>query len=219
MYLSRLILNPRGRRVQRELDAPYEMHRSLLRAFPANLADTGERILFRVDELPAFAAPAVLIQSHLLPDWSWMEEDSGARDYLLPVSVPNPAVKPVDLQLARGQTLTFRLRANPTVKKEDESGRPVRHGLLKEEQQQAWLNRKAEAGGFRILSANAAREGTVGGRIHDGDTTHNLTLLAVRFDGLLQVVDPERLIATVQQGIGSGKGLGFGLLSLARPPA
>ena len=35
MYLSRLILNPRSRRVQRELAEPYEMHRSLMKAFPA----------------------------------------------------------------------------------------------------------------------------------------------------------------------------------------
>ena len=37
MYLSRLILNPRHRRVQREVANPYEMHRSLMRAFPDNL--------------------------------------------------------------------------------------------------------------------------------------------------------------------------------------
>jgi len=33
------------------------------------------------------------------------------------------------------------------------------------------------------------------------------------------VTDPDRLRETVRQGVGSGKGLGFGLLSLARPPA
>ena len=34
---------------------------------------------------------------------------------------------------------------------------------------------------------------------------------------LLQVTDTDRLRETIQRGIGSGKGLGFGLLSLARP--
>ena len=37
MYLSRLILNPRNRRVQREIAGPYQMHRSIMRAFPDNL--------------------------------------------------------------------------------------------------------------------------------------------------------------------------------------
>jgi len=34
---------------------------------------------------------------------------------------------------------------------------------------------------------------------------------------VLQVTDPAKLWETVQQGIGPGKGLGFGLLSLAPP--
>jgi len=37
----------------------------------------------------------------------------------------------------------------------------------------------------------------------------------VRFDGTLEVTEPEIFLETVRQGIGSGKGLGFGLLSLA----
>jgi CRISPR system Cascade subunit CasE len=39
---------------------------------------------------------------------------------------------------------------------------------------------------------------------------------AVTFDGLLRVTDPEALLAALAGGIGSGKGFGFGLLSLAR---
>ena len=34
MYLSQLTLNPRNRRAQRELAAPYQMHKTLMRAFP-----------------------------------------------------------------------------------------------------------------------------------------------------------------------------------------
>ena len=109
---------------------------------------------------------------------------------------PNPAVKPFDLKLAAGQSLGFRLRANPTVKKDTDDGRSVRRGLLTEDEQMRWLARKAEAGGFSVLSVNVAREGKVGGDIHrtNDETgkkeTHDLTLLAVRFDGVLQVTDP-----------------------------
>jgi CRISPR system Cascade subunit CasE len=46
-----------------------------------------------------------------------------------------------------------------------------------------------------------------------------LNLLSVQFDGLLQVLDPDALWHTVQAGVGSAKGFGFGLLSLARPPS
>ena len=49
MYLSRLILNPRNRRVQREVTDPYQMHRSIMRAFPDGLKPEEERVLFRVE--------------------------------------------------------------------------------------------------------------------------------------------------------------------------
>jgi CRISPR system Cascade subunit CasE len=216
MYLSRLILNPRTRRVQREIAAPYQMHRSLMNGFPDDLAEGDERVLFRLESHPRTGDLTLLVQSLTLPDWSWLAEP-GARGYLLPADVPNPA----SLNLAPGQTLTFRLRANPTVKRwvENEQGekRPRRIGLYQETKQRAWLDHKAERGGFRVLSARTANQGTVNGRIQKNGTTHKLTLLAVQFDGLLQVTDPDRLRETVQRGVGSGKGMGFGLLSLARP--
>jgi CRISPR system Cascade subunit CasE len=223
MYLSRLILNPRSRRVQQEVAHPYEMHRSVMRAFPNELAEESERVLFRLEPHPRTGALVLLVQSSILPDWSWIT-DAGARGYLLPADEPNPAVKSFDLTLVPGQTLAFRLRANPTVKRSvNRENNPYpenkskRVGLYREEEQLAWLARKAAESGFRVLSARTSQKDVVGGSIHRGEATHNLRLLGVQFDGLLQVTDPGRLCESVARGIGSGKGLGFGLLSLARP--
>jgi len=218
MYLSRLIINPRIRRVQKEVAAPYQMHRSLMKAFPDNLKPGDERVLFRLEAHPRTGVLTLLVQSLTLPDWSWLAEPN-ARDYLLPVNEPNPAVKPFDLNLAPGQVLAFRLRANPTVKRKFESGDHKRVGIYGEEKQIEWLKRKGEQGGFQVLSVRTGNQGNVGGRIRRDKTTHKLRLLAIQFDGLLQATDPDRLHETVRQGIGSGKSLGFGLLSLARPPA
>jgi CRISPR system Cascade subunit CasE len=212
MYLSRLILNPTNRRVQRELANPYELHRTLMRAFPDDLQEGAERVLFRVDADPRTGALTLLMQSWGAPDWSWLE-DPGARGYLL----RSPETKPFDLNLSPGQALAFRLRANPTVKRRFNEREHKRVGLYREEEQLEWLRRKGEQGGFRLLSARASRETIVRGVIHRDLETHNLNLLAVQFDGLLQVTDPVRLRETVRRGVGSGKGLGFGLLSLARP--
>jgi CRISPR system Cascade subunit CasE len=88
-------------------------------------------------------------------------------------------------------------------------------GLYREEDQVDWLRRKGDQGGFRLLSAHAGQDTVVGGAIQRDSGRHHLHLLAVRFDGLLQVTDPDRLRETVQTGIGSAKGLGFGLLSLS----
>lgn len=218
MYLSRLILNPRNRCVQKEIAAPYQMHRSLMCAFPDNLAKGAERVLFRLEAHPRTGALILLVQSLTLPDWSWLAEPE-ARGYLLPVDEPNPAVKPFDLNLAPGQVLAFRLRANPTVKRRFDDETHKRVGLYREEEQIEWLKRKGERGGFRVLSVRTSNQDAVNGYIHRDEERHKLKLLAVQFDGLLQVTDPDRLCETVRQGIGSGKGLGFGLLSLARPQA
>jgi len=211
MYLSRLILNPHNRRVQREIAWPYQMHRSLMHAFADDLDEDKERVLFRPEAHPRTGVLTLLVQSCTLPDWSWLA-GSNAAGYLLPVGEPNPAVKAFDLDLARGQVLAFRLRANPTVKRDGK-----RHGLVREEDQMVWLRRKGEGGGFCVLAARAGNRANVGGRIRRGRVTHKLRLLAVQFDGLLQVTDSHRLHETVRRGIGSGKGFGFGLLSLARP--
>ena len=218
MYLSRLILNPRIRRVQKEVAAPYQMHRSLMKAFPDNLKSGDERVLFRLEAHPRTGALTLLVQSLALPDWSWLAEPD-ARGYLLPVGEPNPAVKLFDLNLAPGQMLAFRLRANPTVKRRFDEETHKRVGLYREDEQIEWLKRKGEQGGFQVLSVRTGNQDIVGGRIRRDKITHKLRLLAVQFDGLLQVTDPDRLRETVRQGIGSGKSLGFGLISLARPPA
>ena len=215
MYLSRLILNPRSRRVQREIAEPYEMHRSLMRAYPDDLAEGVERVLFRLESHPRTGVPLLLVQSWSPPDWSWLDAPN-ANDYLLSLGAPNPAVKPFAPRLAVGQVLAFRLRANPTVKR-TVNGKKKRLALYREEEQRQWLGRKAEQSGFRLLSARTRNEADADGWLRRGDQAHRLKLFAVRFDGLLQVIEPNRLRESVRHGVGSGKGLGFGLLSLARP--
>jgi CRISPR system Cascade subunit CasE len=212
MYLSRLILNARNRRVQRELSDPYQMHRTIMRAFADSLPTDEERVLFRVDAPRGTGLVTLLVQSWSRPDWSWLAQDEGARGYLLATEDPNPSVKEFALQFSPGQVLAFRLRANPTIKRKGK-----RLGLYRDEEQMNWLARKAKQSGFRLLSARTANEAVLGGVVHRESRKDNLRLLSVQFDGLLQVEDPEVVRLAARDGIGTGKGFGFGLLSLARP--
>lgn len=214
MYLSRLVLNPRNRRVQKELAAPYEMHRTLSRCFEPALTISTERFLFRVDQ-GCDGIAKLLLQSLTEPDWSWLQ-DPGARSYLLSIDTENPACKCVDLQLAAGQVLAFRLRANPT-KKLSLGRNNKRVGLYKEEEQIGWLQRKGSSAGFEVHSVRIGADEMITDTIHrqEDNTTHRAKLLAVTFDGLLRVTDVEALRVAVAAGIGSGKAFGFGLLSLA----
>ena len=213
MYLSYLMLNPRNKRAQRELAQPYELHRSVLSAFPETLPPS-ERVLFRVDTPRTSGSPAVLVQSQTEPDWRWADEVPG---YLL-----CPAqCKPIELALHPGQILSFRLRANPTVKKkshQDHREVPtngVRLGLVREEDQRAWLDRKGELHGFRVMRAMVMPEAMQTAlQPRQGEALRRLTHVAVRYEGLLQVTDADLLQETMRGGIGSAKAFGFGLLSL-----
>lgn len=219
MYLSRLILNPRARRVRNELADPYEMHRTVMKAFSGRL-EKDERVLFRVDVHPRSGIPSLLVQSRHQPDWSLLA--SPQSNYLLEepqlgFDVDNPAVKEVDLHLKTGQRLAFRLRANPTVKKRfDDKKHGNRVGIYKEDEQMEWLKRKLDSSGSVLLSAQISNETDLRGKLFvEKDKDKRMKFLSVQFEGILEVKDPASLVSTVEAGIGSGKGLGFGLLSLA----
>lgn len=221
MYLSRLILNPRSRQVRSELAQPYEMHRTLLRAFPQGkvqverTADDAIGLLYRVDEDARSGALHLLVQSQQAPQWDFL----AGREYLLPVA-DNPAMRKVDLQLQPGQVLAFRLSANPTKRLSAGKGnKGKRVGIYKEQEQEAWLQRKGDQHGFRVLHVQLSHSDmlkqadVIRG---EGGDVHDLKLFSIQFDGVLQVVDAERLVHAISAGIGSGKAFGCGLLSVAR---
>jgi CRISPR system Cascade subunit CasE len=230
MFLSKLVLNIRDRQARCDLASPYELHRTLWRAFPPT---NPGRIMFRVDPDRAGAHSIVLVQSDLRPEWHRLAQLRS--HYFL---TPPPEPKDLHLSLAPGQRLRFRLRANPTKKvgttcKQDrlagKKGNGQRIALLREEEQVAWLLHKATEGGFRIPgqwndSADACKlpnfrvQAIPEGWVRCGKDGHtDGRFFAVRFEGILQVTHPAQLEQTVANGIGSAKGFGFGLLSLAPP--
>jgi len=204
MYLSKLILNPRSRQANIDKGNPYELHRSIMLAFPA-YDHEAERILFRLD---GERLDHLLVQSTIRPDWSALKQS-----YLL----ENPLLKTFgELALTNGQELRFRLRANPS-KRHPKSHKRI--GLYKEEERIKWLQRKGEQHGFSLepdqisLRATLWREFNLPSK--QDNKKHRATFNFVDFDGLLTVEMPGLLNAAIQQGIGPAKGLGCGLLSLA----
>ncbi len=204
MYLSQLILNPRHRAVQRDLSQPHDLHKTIMSAFPVNLDKEQERVLYRVEQRAQTQQVLLLVQSLGQPDWSMLPPT-----YLLDLP-NNPATKAVDLRLQSGQQLAFRLRANPTKRLSAGKGnKGKRIGLYKIEEQIKWLQRKGTDHGFTIQTAMPTQQQRV------DDHRQNLKFFSVQFDGILQVTDPTTFLASIQNGIGSGKAFGFGMLSVA----
>jgi CRISPR system Cascade subunit CasE len=207
MYLSRLVLDPLSRQVQRELQEPYEMHRTLMHAFAAVREESS--VLFRVDAHRRTGVPAVLVQSKEQPHWNFLHR-MGRYLFVASNETNNPACKSCDPKFTTGQLLAFRLHANPTFKRHGK-----RLAWLRERDQLNWLTRKGDEAGFRLIQALAQPIGMNTARKRDAHTNHDLSWFAVRFEGILQVTDPQPFHQALLQGIGPAKAFGCGLLSLA----
>lgn len=210
MYLSKLILNLRNAAARRDAAVPYELHRTLMRCVGDTPAD--ERLLYRIEPEMHAAGPVVLVQTRqALPDWDPFIENQ----YLLYAEGP----KSLEPLFEKGDRLRFRLTANPVKKQKGK-----RIPLIFAEHDDAhittyydWLGRQAGRSGFRLLGVRDApfrlasnrRKQSVYGK-------QEIPHFGVRFDGALEVTQPELLISALRSGIGPAKSFGFGLLSVSR---
>ena len=173
MYLSNLILNPRSRQVNIDKGNPYEMHRSIMLAFPA-FDHEEERVLFRLEISPP---NQLLVQSTIIPDWTRL-----AENYLVKV----PVTKTFEISLEPGQQLRFRLRANPS-KRDAQSHKRV--GIYSEEDRLNWLLRKGKQHGFSLLPENVMVTETSWRQFlmpaKGGGKKQNATFNFVDFNGLM----------------------------------
>jgi len=237
IFLSLLQLDSLSRRVQSELSRSYEMHRTLCHAFPSLTGDewTAARVLFRTDD--DGGRLQLLVQSKYEPNWNAFSNHlNGARYLLAP-----PQVKEWQPQFRAGQTLRFRLRANPTFRpKRDDGSDGERRGLYREAERLDWLMRQRARCGFALpqVQTTLRREGeplVFRGRSHDELTLdlptcqvvdlndgrrfplpdRKVQFSAARFDGVLEVANVESFQHALENGIGPAKGFGFGLLSVA----
>lgn len=239
MYLSNLLVNtgdnpdrPRpGRLWLRNL---YRVHQRLCMAFPSTIQKNGDphflkpydpngfqhvheqrtaeqAFLFRIDPLPAGRA-MILVQSALVPDWEYAFNNA---KYLL---ASPPQVKNYLPSFHKGQPLRFRLMANATRKidtktrpdgtKSNGNRVPVTRNKLSD-----WLKVKGERSGFELYEDSLAIQ--TGFAMGYSDDDNPKRFFYARYDGMFQVTDAELLLNAVINGIGSAKGFGFGLLSVA----
>jgi CRISPR system Cascade subunit CasE len=177
--------------------------------------------LFRIDPGPDGRA-VILVQSAVKPDWDYAFQNA---PFLL--AAP-PEVKSFEPRVAKGQHLRFRLVANPTRRLSQHSrerdGQPVKKESVGKrvpvpiDQLLDWLAewgvRPDESPGFCIDKDSTTLQG---GYIyaHKGGNDGGQRLRSVRYDGILEVTDPDKFRNTLLRGIGPGKAFGFGLLSVA----
>ncbi len=232
MYLSQLILNPRSREVRRDLANCQQLHRTLLSAFPQAETEAARQefgLLFRVEIHPRTGVATVLAQSVRQPDWTNLPPE-----YLNDEAACQSLADKYTADVLHAQRrLRFRLRANPTRKIETKSlpdgtkrnGRRVE--LFRAEDQIAWLQRKGQTTGFRVLDLQRNPD-VPNTRVWNVRTNPENKLTgwrkgsdkpmkfgSVLFEGELEITNAEQFRQALIDGIGTGKAYGFGLLSIA----
>lgn len=205
MYLTKLVLNANHPQARRDLGSAYEMHRTLSRAFVQSADTPPERFLWRLerrgDLLPS---STVLVQAAVAGNWRELEMFPGYANEIL-------GNKEVDLLnlIQRGILYRFRLLANPTVTR---AGK--RFGLSREDDQLEWLRRQGERHGFAVHGC--VRGATERLQVRQGSSTRRITLDAALFEGQFEATEADLLRGALLNGLGHGKAMGLGMLSVAR---
>lgn len=240
MFFSRLNLNLRCPDVLADLTESYSMHRTIYSLFPNGQVANGGRLLYRCDFHREIGTCILYILSQQKPAWEKLDGNYLLPSSL----TINPQCSFFSPMVQRGSMWRFSLRANPTYKSTPHTvdgnrrkGRrlalrceicPAWEGAHGTERCQSltrhlggsckqlylwWLGRKGEAGGFRLHKADLLWEGLVDGKPAT-DVNQPFSMLAVRYEGILEVINPQQFADTLRRGIGSGKGFGFGLLTI-----
>lgn len=178
MFLSQLILNPLSIHVQRDMANVYEMHRTIMHAFPSNhineeCARESFGILYRIDPISTKNYYQLIVQSNISPNWGILPSEYLVSTEILGINA-NPIIREITFihSITEGDTFRFRLRANPTKKvntptiEERESGKynnkikknGSRVSLYYPDDIFNWLAKKSDDAGFKVVAVNYDRE-------------------------------------------------------------
>ena len=220
MYLHRIHIDPRCREARRDLSDPYQLHSTLCRAFGSSDKKCPEgEFLWRLEpEIDSSGCSRILVQSRTMPDWTGI----GVKGWLATADLAIDLKERLKLDsLQAGKRFRFRLRANPCVSRNGK-----RQGLLQLEEQEAWVTRKGEMHGFSLpkltaldfsessqerVDVRVSQEQMLGGKQHSGN---GIWVFSALYDGALIVTEPDKFRDALQTGIGHGKVMGLGLLSV-----
>ena len=207
MYLSRVELDPTRRSTMAALAAPQKLHGAVESAF----AGERRRRLWRLDRLGERLY--LLLLSEDVPELSGVVEQFGTG-----AAGETRSYDPLLQRVVPGSCWQFRLTANPTKSCKDPKA-PTERGSVaahcSTQYQKQWLLDRAAKHGFALQE-----EGFTVTRVQwqrfAKHGTRPVTLLAVTYEGVLQVTDAELFRTVLCQGMGRGKAYGLGLMTIMR---
>jgi len=175
----------------------YKWHKFLWNAFPG-YPDAARDFLFRVNERE-YEFIVYLLSNNMVQ----------------PPGIGSWQTKQVTESFFSYKKYRFELRANPTVRKKFEGDKQSKRiGIYNEELLRSWMTRKAALCGFSIITLDITRPNNTVFYKKDKEKNRKCTVVSVDFRGILEIIDKHKFMDAFNNGIGSGKSFGFGLLVL-----
>ena len=199
MILTKVNLDLRSPSARQALTDCGDMHRNIQALFGQSREDAG--VLYRVQKTERICS--VYILSSHAPVFDAAESKNG----MIPAGSRDMTA--AEALFAEERVFRFDLLTMPSKKELDRTRKNSQRRILRDpEERMSWLTRKAEAGGFRILSAADEEGETLYAKKSGGE----LWLHTTRFTGILKITDSERFLDAWKKGIGPEKAYGLGML-------
>ena len=141
-----------------------------------------------------------------MPRWERIKENGFLCDKTKDISLLLPSFR-------NGQVLRFTLLGCPAKKAAGEGKNSRRVILRGEEAQLGWLKRQGAKNGFAVLEAHIAGKAE---QFTVKKSENEFHLSGVPFEGVLQINDADAFRMGFENGIGSEKAYGFGLLMVRK---
>lgn len=210
-WLVRLEINT-DRAMQEGMIDSYSWHKRLWQCFPDD-PEANRDFLSRFDQMEGKIRFWILSEKKPeKPNWCLSDKFE---------------IKEINLSILEHKYYAFDVRVNPTKRlclkrgngkiETTEKGkrkRGKRVAITKQEDLRNWFDRKANEGGFRLVSDKPVDISPVISNYfkkkeHEG--YHG----GAQFRGILEVINRDKFKETYAKGIGSAKGFGFGMLLIA----
>ena len=201
VYLTKLMMPLTSRAAAMALGDCQRMHRLVSGLFGAQRQE--DHVLYRIS--PSGGSIRLYLYSDgpvlSLPDQVQLEGQRELSDWLEGMKA--------------GACFGFDLLASPCKKVyQEEYGRNSQRRVLREPQERMdWLQRKAERNGFRILNVQEMEQSHSYGK-HSQEKGGSMYLDAYHYQGTLGILDAEKFVNGLKEGIGPGKAYGLGMLML-----
>lgn len=207
MYLTQMRLDMNNRRTLSALSSPSKIHGAVESSFSGER----QRNLWRIDSRSG--QNYLLILSTEKPDLSNVAEQFAPPGETWQTKDYTPLLD----RIRQGSRWQFRLCANPTYSVSagpGKRGRVCAHSTPQHQIQ--WLKRQSGKYGFTLPEEAFGVTKSVWYRFKKGSTGKNVTFLAVTYEGILEVSDPEAFRRMLCSGMGHGKAYGAGLMTIVQ---